>query len=163
MKKFIYLILLFPLLANGQEWKGNDDSFSASLFLSDDPEKIYSDWNNGKANGVKIDALESIMAGGAFEAIIIFSGCKANRKDKCKVVADWKIETFDGVNLGEIDGAPLWLNQKAPSKEQLQISEKGIGLVADAQDKGYIIEVKVRDLIGKRSVTLSRRVKVNET
>ncbi|RBP44817.1 hypothetical protein [Arenicella xantha] len=163
IKKYIYLVLFFPFLVSGQEWTASNDNFRASLFLSDKPEEIYSAWNYGEANGVKIEALDSIKAGNPFEAIIVFSGCQPNKKNKCKVVANWEIETFSGVSLGKVDEVPLWLNEKAPAQGQLQIAEKGVGLVADAQDNGYVIRVTVKDLISKLSIKLTQRVKVSDT
>ena len=135
----------------------------AMVFLSENPDQIYSSWNNGPNNGVKITALPVIDNGKRFEAIVIFSGCVADESGNCNVVADWSVNTVTGKSLGEIKNAPLWVDRPAPVQGQLQISEKGLGLVADKKDVGYVFTVKVKDLIGGKSVQLIQRTKVGNT
>jgi hypothetical protein len=163
MRIITFLFLMLSSLAFGQEWRATDGDFTAMMFLSDKPEEVYSAWNDGPANKVKVSALPSISNGKAFEAIVIFSGCAADKNRNCNVVANWKIETLDGQNLGEVKEAPLWVNRKAPISGQLQISEKGVGLVASKADKGYLIRVQVKDLISGRSVRLIQSTSVEST
>lgn len=132
----------------------------AMVFLSDKPEEVYSAWNNGPTNKVKVSTMPVIVNGTPFEAIVVFSGCAGDKKGNCNVIANWEIEDASGEVLGVVNDAPLWVNRTAPIAGQLQISEKGVGLVADIIDKGYRIKVKVKDIVGGRTVNLVQSTRV---
>ena len=111
MRYFILLFLFLSASASGEEWQSYDGNFMAMVFLSENPDQIYSSWNNGPNNGVKITALPVIDNGKRFEAIVIFSGCVADESGNCNVVADWSVNTVTGKSLGEIKNAPLWVDR----------------------------------------------------
>lgn len=111
-----FVLVLLSNLAFGQEWRVTDNGFTAMIFLSDKPEEMYHAWNHGLANKVKISALPIVIDGTPFEAIIIFSGCASDKNGNCNVVANWIVENSSGEVLGEIDGAPLWVNRTAPTQ-----------------------------------------------
>lgn len=157
MRIIAIVFLIFSNCVLGQEWRSSDGEFMAMVFLSDNPEEIYSDWENGPANKVKFSELPKIANGKAFEAIVIFTGCTSDINGNCNVVANWKIETLAGDSLDEVSETPLWVNRKAPISGQLQISEKGLGIVASKEDKGYLINVQVKDLVSGRSVNLIQK------
>jgi hypothetical protein len=160
MRNIGFLLLLFSSLCTSQEWRATDGNFMAMVFLSDKPKEVYSAWENGPANKVKVSALPLVANGTPIEAIVLFSGCASDKNGNCNVVANWKIENSNGEVLGNVSSAPLWVNRTAPIPGQLQISEKGVGLVADINDKGYLIKAEVKDLIGGHSVTIEQSTSV---
>lgn len=141
-------------MAFAQHWRATDGSFMAMIFLSDNPESVYEAWNYGPSNKVRVSDLPAVNNGTLFETIVFFSGCVSDKYGNCNVVADWTIENSSGEVLGEIENAPIWVNRIAPLLGQLQISEKGVGLIANIQNKGYLIKARVKDLIGGRSVSI---------
>lgn len=143
-----------------QKWRATDGRFMAMMFLSDNSDAVYEAWNYGPSNKVRVKELPVVHNGTLFEAIVFFSGCVSDKYGNCNVVADWTVENSHGEVLGEIENAPLWVNRIAPFLGQLQISEKGVSLIANIQNKGYLIKAKVKDLIGGRSVNIMQSTTV---
>ena len=174
MRLILLVLLSIPFLSNADDgwyedgqlildslWQKHDGAFKAQLFLSDDPETIYKQWNKGPANKVRFTDLPRIKSGIHFEAIVVFVGCKKDKNDKCEITGDWTVKTSDESILGEAKGSPIYQGPGPTIDQQLLISTNGLGLTANFEDGGYIIKVKVIDKNGNKSVTLQRRVVVD--
>ncbi len=173
MKFILPIILILSFSAYGEDgwyengnsvadnlWRKHDGSFKAKLFMSDDPETIYRQWNEGPANKVKFIDLPKIGVGKNFEAIVVFSGCTSDKNEKCTLTGDWTLTTLKGDVLAEIDDAPVYAGPGQTVDNQLMISMNGIGLAAESGVGGYQIKVTVRDKNGKNHVTLQRTLVV---
>ena len=152
---------------NGKEiednsWQKHDGLFKAQLFLSDNPEVIYKQWNEGPANKVRIVGLPKVKNGKHFEAIIVFSGCEKDKKGQCMITGDWIVKTKAGSLLGEMKDSPIYAGPGPLVENQLMISTKGIGLAADAAHRGYLIQVRVKDRNGGKNVALQRTLAVEQ-
>jgi hypothetical protein len=141
-------------------WQKHDGKFKAQLFLSDDPETIYKQWNKGPANKVRFTELPRVKSGKHFEAIVVFAGCEKDKQDKCLLTGDWMVKTRDDSILGEAKGSPIYQGTGPKIDKQLMISTNGLGLTANSEDGEYIIKVIVKDKNGNKSVTLEKSIVV---
>jgi len=173
MKLILLIILSMPFSASADDgwykdgkaiedslWQKHDGPFKAQLLISDEPETIYKQWNEGPANKVRFVDLKKVKAGMHFEAIIVFSGCKVDKNKKCELTGDWSVKVKDGSTLGEMKGSPIYSGPGPVVDQQLMISTNGLGLAANAKDGGYLIQVTVRDNNGNKNVSLQRSVVV---
>jgi hypothetical protein len=153
-------LLLISSSAFGEEYRAFDGPFTAVVFISDNPQRIYSDWLTNPSPVIKIQSLPSVSAGKAIEAILVFSGCTPDSKGNCTVEADWTVTTPSGELIGKTENEPIWGNRTAPAAGQLQIAEKGLSIVSASRHEGYVFKVKVRDKVSGRSVEIMQRIKV---
>ena len=173
MRLILLVLLSIPFLSSADDgwyedgqlisdslWQKHDGTFKAQLFLSDDAENIYKQWNNGPANKVRFTDLPRIKSGRYFEAIVVFAGCKKDKQDKCVLTGDWTVKRIDDSVYGEAKGSPIYQGQGPKIDQQLMISTNGLGLTANSEDDEYIINVTVKDKIGNKSITLQRSIVV---
>ena len=147
-------------LVEDSDTKKHDGKFKAQIFLSDQAKEVYKAWNNGPANKVNFGSLPSVKSGSSFEAIIVFSGCKENKKGNCVITGDWSINRKDGSILGKLKDSPIYSGPKGKIENQLMISTNGAGLVASAADEGYVFKVKIKDKVARKKVELTASVNV---
>jgi len=145
--------------ASDNEWRKHDGPFKAQLFLVDNPAEIYERWNLGPKNTVSVVQLSTISDGKPFETIIFFAGCETET-GSCEILGDWKVTDLNGSTLSEVNGLSAYSARGPTIENQLLISENGIGLVADSTYEGYKVDVKITDVVGKRSVSFQRSITV---
>ena len=139
-------------------WRKSNGDFKAMLFLSTDPQQVYSDWNQGKAP--KFSQLKSVRDSQNVEAIILFAGCERSVKPTCDIVGDWIIKVKNGEVLDEVKDSPIYSGPSPVIEDQLLISTNAVGIKASQSDQQYTLIVTLKDRNSERKITLQQSVEV---
>ena len=143
-----------------ETWRQSDGDFGAILIVTDDPEKLMSDWQ--QQSEIQVEPLIEASPGDKVAAFILFSGCKSAPDGTCKATVSFTLVKPDGSVYGEQLGAGLWEGVPVPPEGSLQLSMADLVLVIESQDPSgvYTINALVQDPSSMKTVKLEQKFTV---
>jgi hypothetical protein len=155
------LLLLLCLLSGSAhaEWidrRGNplpesDDmksvgTFGARLIFIADEQILFKKWDT-PSETVNIDTVESVSINQPISAFVIFSGCKPDAANFCKVLMRFRIIQPDGTVYSETPVMEVWHNKPAPQGRSLELSAQYLKVIVEAHEQRgcYTLQAQVRD------------------
>lgn len=173
MRKLIIILLIFPFVVNGSQWyengkpipdqenKKSKNGFGAMIQMTTNSQQALGAWSK-PTKGVWMQEASKVEKGKPIEALVLFSGCKANKDGNCISEIDYKILKPDGTVYVEYKNAELWKNKPPIPNGRLGLAVDRAGMIADPEDPlgVYKMVCKVRDLVRKVELTLITKFEV---
>lgn len=175
MKYFTIIFILFCSASYADQWyengkpvesgdfRGSVGEFAAIIIMTTDSEKALENWMMSTP-GVYIPSAEKVQKGKPIEALVMFSGCKANESGNCVAEVDYKIIKPDGTLYAEYKNTELWKHKPAVPVGRLGLSVDRVGLIAEVDDPLGVYKVKchVRDVVSSKSFSIFSTFEVVE-
>lgn len=95
--------------------------FGAWLVLTDKESEAFSRWDT-PSEGVYLNSTEKIERGKILTALIIFSGCGADKAGNCDLVVKFKIVQPDGKTYADLPYQEVWVGKPVPPNKSLGMS-----------------------------------------
>jgi hypothetical protein len=154
-------------LASSEPSQGSDGDMGAMVFMTNDPEGFFKQWNKPPSPDYKpsIATVSEAQRGDVVMAVVLFSGCKPDQNGKCNSQVDFRVINPDGSIYSDLSGGELWVNKPAIPKGSLQLSVDNLGFKVELDDQlgEYRIEVAVRDLVSSSELNLLQTIVVTGT
>jgi len=146
-----------------RSFQGSSGDFSAMVLMTTDSQKVLENWSM-PSPGVHILDAEKVVKGKPIEALVLFSGCAANKQGNCVAVVDYQIVKPDGSIYAEYKNTELWRNKPAVPVGRLGLAVDRVGLIADSPDPvgQYKIRCVVRDLVSNTEFSIYSTFEVVE-
>jgi hypothetical protein len=153
-----FIICLIPIFAHA-EWidkQGNplpdsDDrksvgTFGAQLIFTVDEQALFRKWAT-PSETVDVDTVESVNINQPINAFVIFSGCKPDAANLCKVSMRFRVIQPDGKVYSETPTMEVWQDKPAPPGRSLQLSVQYLKVVVEPHEQRgrYTVQTQVRD------------------
>lgn len=124
----------------------SEGDFGVQQWLTHDPDQLFADWNE-PTEGVPLATTNRAVRGQVVSSVIVFTGCKADAKGNCDVIADVTIFDPAGKEYGSFDGMEIWVDKPEAPKPQLQLGVNDVRIVIDPEDPlgDYRIVVETTD------------------
>lgn len=134
--------------AESTSFQGASGDFGAMILMTTDSQKALENWSM-PSPGVHILEAETVEKGKPIEALVLFSGCTANKKDHCVAEVDYQVVKPDGSIYAEYKNTELWRNKPALPVGRLGLAVDRVGLITEPSDPvgKYKIRCIVRDLV----------------
>ncbi len=152
-----------PLCENGttvsnKPWIKTDGDFGAMLVFTGKPDELFASWNETRP-GVHVSQTGIAVRGAPIVAVIFFSGCGADEKGRCDLVARFTTTTPAGKLWGKPVDADLWVGLPPPTGTNLQLSHGNLGIVIDpGDDLGvYTVKAEIKDRVTGKGMVLERQ------
>jgi len=128
------------------------------LVITDNPKAYSKTWKKAKEKLPDGMTASKIKKGKLVVALLFFKGCAVDTKKNCDSEVAFKVYTPKGKVYAKRDGLALW--KAKPEKKNLMLSAANLAMIFDPKDipGKYKIEVKIKDNISKRKLTLVRSV-----
>ena len=138
-------------------WVKSAGEFGAKLVLTDKPEEFFAAWEKPGAV-VSTSEANSTKRGQPIVAVVVFTGCAADKRGFCDATVRYTAFKPDGTAYGKPQDGELWSGKPAPPRDQLQLSVGNMGIVIEPQDPLglYTVRAEVNDKIAKRKLELER-------
>jgi hypothetical protein len=161
MMKTLLAIILFSCcllpnvtMAGWQNMKGEQipetasrkslDDFGAMLMLTDKQDDLFAKWlKPGKV--VEMDVTNKVERNELISVLIFFSGCKADTKGYCNVIANYKMWNPQGQLFREMPNTRVWVNKPGPKAGSLELTEAYVKIKPTSVGR-YSVEAEVKDL-----------------
>jgi hypothetical protein len=107
--------------------------FGAWLVLTDKESEAFSRWDT-PSEGVYLNSTEKIERGKMLTALIIFSGCGADRARNCDLVVKFKIVQPDGKTYADLPYQEAWVGKPVPPNKSLGMSVGYIRVIIEPDE-----------------------------
>jgi hypothetical protein len=138
-------------------WAKSAGDLGAKLVLTDKPDEFFAAWQKP---GAVVATSEANVAkrGVPIVAVVIFTGCAADKRGLCDATVRYTAFKPDGAPYGNPQDGELWSGKPAPPRDQLQLSIGNMGIVIEPTDPlgVYKVRAEVYDKIAKRKLELER-------
>lgn len=104
--------------------------FGAWLVLTDKESETFSRWDT-PSEGVYLNSIEKIERGKILTALIIFSGCGADRAGNCDLVVKFRIVQPDGKSYADLPYQEAWVGKPVPPNKSLGMSVGYIRIIIE--------------------------------
>jgi hypothetical protein len=108
--------------------------YGAWLVLTDKENHAFTNWDT-PSEEVYIPSTEKIEKGKTLTALIVFSGCAADDKGNCNLLAKYKVLLPDGSVYADLPFQEAWIDKPVPAKRSLGLSIGYIQVVIEAEPK----------------------------
>lgn len=156
--KFLLLVCLFAgnAYAGWIDKQGNplpdaDDrksvgAFGAQLIFTADEQALFKKWAT-PSEPVDIDTVESVSINQPISAFVIFSGCKPDAANLCKVSMRFRVIQPDGKVYSETPAMEVWRGKPAPPGRALELSIQYLKVIVEPHEQRgrYTVQTQVRD------------------
>ena len=156
--RFLILILLLPSMAiagwlNKQgepmpdsENRKSKGDFGAHLVLVGDEEELFRSWDI-PSDPVYLKTIDSVKINDFITAVVIFSGCKADKNGNCNVTMKFRVVQPDNKDYTKTPPMEVWVNKPAPTGYSLQLSVDYLKIQIEPGEQlgKYIIYTQVTD------------------
>jgi len=136
------------------------------LLITNDPDGFFEQWNRPQSPGYKpnMSTVSEAKRGDTVMAIILFSGCGADKTGNCNSQVDFKVYNPDGSLYSEYNNGELWSNKPAIPQGSMQVSVINLGFKIELDDQlgEYRIEAVVRDLNAKKRLKLKQTIRIKD-
>ncbi len=153
-------------LSQPETWQGSVGNLGAMVLITNDPEGFFEQWNKPPSPDRKpeLSTVSKVKRGDVVMAIVVFSGCSADKSGNCNSKVDFKVINPDGSVYADISDGELWIEKPAIPKGFLQVSISNLGFEVEPDDQigEYRIEVTVRDLVSELELGLLQTLVVEE-
>ncbi|MFT4938747.1 MAG: hypothetical protein ACI88A_001776 [Paraglaciecola sp.] len=126
--------------------KGAVGDFGAMLLMTANGEQALKNWFAPPSEGFHVSTDSVINRNVPIEALIVFSGCKANEQGNCFTEVDYLIVAPDGSVYGDFKNTELWKNKS-------EIPAGKLGLAVDR----VIVSIEDNELLGEYQVVCTIR------
>jgi hypothetical protein len=129
--------------------------YGAWLVLTDKESEAFSRWGT-PSEGVYINSTEKIERGKILTALIMFSGCGADKNGNCDLVVKFKIVQPDGKVYADLPYQEAWVGKPVPPNKSLGMSVGYIRVVIESGEPlgKYTVHANVRDRNLKKTIDL---------
>lgn len=120
--------------------------FGAQLIFVGDENQLFKRWAT-LSETVDIKTIDSVKVGGAINAFVVFSGCKADQHANCSVAMRFRVIQPDGKIYADTPPMEVWENKPAPQGKALELSVQYLKVRIEPKDQlgRYVIYAQVRD------------------
>ena len=129
----------------------SDDSksagtFGAQLIFTADEQALFKKWAT-PSETVDVDTVESVSINQPISAFVIFSGCKPDATNLCKVSMRFRVIQPDGKVYSETPAMEVWHGKPAPPGRSLELSIQYLKVIVEPHElRGrYTVQTQVRD------------------
>lgn len=151
-------------LAPSETWQGSSGEFGAMIMLTNDAEDFFNQWNKPASTEYKpaLVTVDEARRGDVVVAIVLFSGCGADKYGNCNSKVDYKVINPDGSVYANISDGELWVNKPTVPSGSMQVSVKNLGFEIELDDQlgEYRIEATVRDLVKDVEIDIFRTLQI---
>ncbi len=128
-------------------WQKSNGSLGVMQMLTTKPEEFLDNWDKS-IKGAHIELAKQVSKGDPIVSFLLFTGCKADEKNNCKLGLAYKVVTPSGKLYHATDMIEAWIDKPAPPKGTLQLSVNYLGTIIEPKDElgEYIIYCMVYDL-----------------
>lgn len=160
----LWVVPLMTYASKNNANEGGIGQFKAILLMTTDSDTALENWTQ-PTPGAHIPDTDIAIKGQAIEALVIFTGCKANDSGNCDTEIDYRIEAPDGSLYAEYLGTELWKDKPAIPEGKIQLAVDRVGFIADPEDQigTYAIFCTVRDQVAGVEFSISSQFKIVET
>jgi len=140
-------------------WRSSNGELRAQLFFTDRPARLLLRWE--RSEHLDLGQLTEVTIGEAVTAMIVFSGCRADAANECRLRGDYEIFDPDGVRLARFGDVDIWDRKPAPRLPALQLG-KGAAAIATGggRPNAYRVAATLRDLNAGTEMTLVRDIEL---
>jgi hypothetical protein len=138
-------------------WSKADGELAAMLHLTDNPEKLFADWETESA-GVSFSGAELTKRGEVIGGVVVFRGCAPSEKGFCNLTATYTLFKPDGTVYDEPVEAEVWIDKPPPPRNDLQLGMGSYCVVIEPGDPlgRYRMQAEVRDHVAGKTIRLER-------
>jgi hypothetical protein len=129
--------------------------YGAWLVLTDKESEAFSRWDT-PSEGIYINSTEKIERGKILTALIMFSGCGADKNGNCDLVVKFKIVQPDGKVYADLPYQEAWVGKPVPPNKSMGMSVGYIRVVIELGEPlgKYTVHANVRDKNLKKTIEL---------
>jgi hypothetical protein len=131
---------------NQQSNTGGVGDFGAMLLMTADADQALKNWFASPSEGFHVSTDSEVERNIPIEALIVFSGCKANEQGHCFTEVDYRIVAPDGSIYGDFKNTELW-------KDKPEIPVGKFGLAVDR----IAVSIEDNELLGEYEVVCTVR------
>ena len=136
--------------------------FGAHLILTDKEHEAFQHWNIPSAV-VDLSTTDEIKRNDFISALIIFSGCSANKEGNCNLIVKFRIVQPDGSIYADLPIQEAWVNKPAPGKSlQMSVGYVEVRIEDDEPLGVYQVFADVTDQNSGKAISLSSKFKALE-
>ena len=127
-------------------------AFTASLLVTNQPSTLFMRWEQGEK--IELPNVQKARRGEPIAALLLFSGCGADRSGNCDVKADIVVLDPSGKVYGESKSTEVWVGRPAPSAGATQLGVGYLMIRIEPKDPPglYTIKAHVKDHISGATV-----------
>ncbi|NTV95991.1 MAG: hypothetical protein HGA75_11345 [Thiobacillus sp.] len=121
-------------------------AFGAQLIFTANEQALFKKWAT-PSETVDADTVESVGINQPISAFVIFSGCKPDATNHCKVSMRFRVIQPDGKIYSETPTMEVWHDKPAPPGRSLELSVQYLKVVVEPHElRGrYTVQTQVRD------------------
>jgi hypothetical protein len=121
-------------------------AFGAQLIFIADEQALFKKWAT-PSETVDVDTVESVNINQPISAFVIFSGCKPNAANLCKVSMRFRVIQPDGKVYSETPAMEVWHDKPAPPGRSLELSVQYLKVIVEPHEQRgrYTVQTQVRD------------------
>ncbi|MDH6169949.1 hypothetical protein M2282_005119 [Variovorax boronicumulans] len=137
----------------------SDGDFHAQLLITPDEAELRKAWNtSGRAPTLRV--ADSVKRGISSSAMLFLRGCAPNASGQCDVVVEFFVITPSGQRV-PAGGGPLWTSEPPPATLVLGSASMNFSFGPANETGLYSVQAKVVDRIGKRTLELWGRIRLD--
>jgi hypothetical protein len=173
MPKIIILLICFLLFSCSfveAEWLQNgkavtdspyaktDGDFGAKLFFTDKAQELFETWNK-EGSTVKVSEVDDFRVNQEITALIVFSNCAPDSRNKANVSVDFQVFSPKGSLVAKRRNLEVWINRPVLGYRDLGLSVDFLKItIGEKQPKGeYIVKAFVFDRNSGKKLSLERK------
>lgn len=141
-------------------WRQSKNNFGAMLFATDDLPAFKKAWYRPASPDYipKIPTTQSAKTNETITLLLMFAGCTANNKGKCKLVGKLKIIDPKGTIIHK--QKVTFYDAKQPPKKVTLVSPVMVGFAIDNKEPTgtYIFEYQITDAYANTTLNLTQKV-----
>lgn len=136
-------LLATLLLAGSPEAKG----LTADLLVTNQPGTVFSRWREGQR--LEPSSVKTARRGEPVAALVLFSGCQANKQGQCDVRMSMLVEDPAGKVYGESKDSEVWVGKAPPPPGTRQLGVGYMMVLIEPKDPPgkYRIKAHITDHI----------------
>jgi len=121
-------------------------AFGAQLIFTADEQALLKKWAT-PSETVDVDTVESVGINQPISAFVIFSGCKPDAANLCKVSMRFRVIQPDGKVYSETPPMEVWHDKPAPPGRSLELSIQYLKVIIEPHEQRgrYTVQTQVRD------------------
>ena len=126
--------------------------FAADLLVTNQPGTVFMRWQQGES--FQLPNVKTARRGEPIAALVLLSGCAADKQGKCDVRMDMVITDPNGKTYGQTKDEEVWVGKPAPSpgKTQLGVGYMMIRIEPNDPAGAYKVKAHVVDRVAGSSV-----------
>lgn len=137
----------------------SDGDFLAQLLITPDEAELRKAWStSGPAPTLRVT--DSVKRGVSSSAMLFLRGCAPNAVGQCDVAVEFFVITPSGERV-PAGGGPLWTSEPPPATLVLGSASMNFSFGPTNETGLYSVQAKVMDRIGKRTLELWGRIRLD--